>query len=50
MAPVRRDSVLVPLVTASPRESFWQMVIEGLLIAFVVYFDNLQKRRQVGMG
>ena len=29
--------------------SFWQMVIEGLLIAFVVYFDNLQKRRQVGM-
>jgi len=30
--------------------SFWQMVIEGLLIAFVVYFDNLQKRRQVGMG
>jgi ribose transport system permease protein len=30
--------------------SFWQMVIEGLLIAFVVYFDNLQKRRQAGMG
>jgi len=30
--------------------SFWQMVIEGLLIAFVVYFDNLQKRRQTGMG
>ncbi|MGH7122445.1 MAG: ABC transporter permease [Acetobacteraceae bacterium] len=28
--------------------SFWQMVIEGLLIAFVVYFDNLQKRRQSG--
>ncbi len=30
--------------------SFWQMVIEGLLIAFVVYFDNLQKRRQAGLG
>jgi ribose transport system permease protein len=30
--------------------SFWQMVIEGLLIAFVVYFDNLQKRRQAGIG
>lgn len=30
--------------------SFWQMVIEGLLIAFVVYFDNLQKRRQAGVG
>ncbi len=29
--------------------SFWQMVIEGLLIAFVVYFDNLQKRRQAGV-
>ncbi|MGH7069640.1 MAG: ABC transporter permease [Acetobacteraceae bacterium] len=30
--------------------SFWQMVIEGLLIAFVVYFDNVQKRRQAGVG
>ena len=30
--------------------SFWQMVIEGLLIALVVYVDNLQKRRQAGMG
>lgn len=30
--------------------SFWQMVIEGLLIAFVVYVDNLQKRRQAGVG
>lgn len=29
--------------------SFWQMVIEGLLIAFVVYFDNVQKRRQAGV-
>jgi ribose transport system permease protein len=25
--------------------SFWQMVIEGLLIAGVVYLDNMQKRR-----
>ena len=30
--------------------SFWQMVIEGLLIALVVYFDNLQKRRQAGIA
>jgi ribose transport system permease protein len=28
--------------------SFWQMVIEGLLIAGVVYLDNLQKRRASG--
>ena len=28
--------------------SFWQMVIEGLLIACVVYLDNLQKRRASG--
>lgn len=28
--------------------SFWQMVIEGLLIAGVVYLDNVQKRRQAG--
>jgi len=28
--------------------SFWQMVIEGLLIAAVVYLDNLQKRRTSG--
>jgi ribose transport system permease protein len=28
--------------------SFWQMVVEGLLIAGVVYLDNLQKRRSSG--
>jgi ribose transport system permease protein len=28
--------------------SFWQMVIEGLLIAGVVYLDNVQKRRAQG--
>ncbi len=28
--------------------SFWQLVIEGLLIAGVVYLDNLQKRRSSG--
>jgi ribose transport system permease protein len=28
--------------------SFWQMVIEGLLIAGVVYLDNMQKRRATG--
>lgn len=28
--------------------SFWQMVIEGLLIAGVVYLDNVQKRRASG--
>jgi ribose transport system permease protein len=27
---------------------FWQMVIEGLLIAGVVYLDNVQKRRAQG--
>jgi ribose transport system permease protein len=27
---------------------FWQMVIEGLLIAGVVYLDNIQKRRSSG--
>ena len=27
---------------------FWQMVIEGLLIAGVVYPDNVQKRRAQG--
>ncbi|HEX3348906.1 MAG TPA: ABC transporter permease, partial [Acetobacteraceae bacterium] len=28
--------------------SFWQMIVEGLLIAGVVYLDNLQKRRSTG--
>jgi ribose transport system permease protein len=28
--------------------SFWQMVIEGLLIAGVVYLDNVQRRRSQG--
>jgi len=28
--------------------SFWQMVIDGLLIAGVVYLDNLQKRKAQG--
>jgi ribose transport system permease protein len=28
--------------------SFWQLVIEGLLIAAVVYLDNVQKRRSSG--
>jgi ribose transport system permease protein len=28
--------------------SFWQMVIEGLLIAGVVYLDNVQRRRTTG--
>jgi len=28
--------------------SFWQTVIEGLLIAGVVYLDNVQKRRAQG--
>jgi ribose transport system permease protein len=27
-------------------DPFWEMVLEGLLIALVVYLDNLQKRRQ----
>ncbi len=29
--------------------SFWQMVIEGLLIAAVVYLDNVQRRRTSGV-
>ncbi len=29
-------------------DPFWEMVVEGLLIALVVYLDNLQKRRQTG--
>jgi ribose transport system permease protein len=29
-------------------DPFWEMVLEGLLIALVVYLDNLQKRRQSG--
>ena len=29
-------------------DPFWEMVIEGLLIALVVFLDNLQKRRQTG--
>jgi ribose transport system permease protein len=30
-------------------DPFWEMVIEGLLIAAVVYFDHLQKRRRAGL-
>jgi ribose transport system permease protein len=30
-------------------DPFWQMVIEGLLIAAVVYLDNIQKRRHAGL-
>jgi ribose transport system permease protein len=30
-------------------DPFWEMVLEGLLIALVVYLDNLQKRRQSGV-
>ncbi len=30
-------------------DPFWEMVIEGLLIALVVYLDNLQKRRRSGV-
>jgi ribose transport system permease protein len=30
-------------------DPFWEMVLEGLLIALVVYLDNLQKRRQSGL-
>lgn len=30
-------------------DSFWQMVATGVLIAAVVYVDNLHKRRQSGM-
>jgi ribose transport system permease protein len=29
-------------------DPFWEMVLEGLLIALVVYLDNLQKTRQSG--
>ncbi len=29
-------------------DPFWEMVLEGLLIALVVYLDNVQKRRQAG--
>ncbi len=30
-------------------DPFWQMVIEGLLIAAVVYLDNIQKLRHAGL-
>jgi ribose transport system permease protein len=30
-------------------DPFWEMVLEGLLIACVVYLDNLQKRRHHGV-
>jgi ribose transport system permease protein len=30
-------------------DPFWEMVVEGLLIAVVVYIDNLQKRRRTGL-
>ncbi|MDW6026312.1 ABC transporter permease [Mesorhizobium sp. BAC0120] len=30
-------------------DPFWEMVLEGLLIALVVYLDNMQKRRQAGV-
>jgi ribose transport system permease protein len=30
-------------------DPFWEMVLAGLLIALVVYLDNLQKRRQSGV-
>ncbi len=30
-------------------DPFWEMVIEGLLIAAVVYLDNLTKRRRAGL-
>ena len=29
-------------------DPFWEMVLEGLLIALVVYLDNLQKKRLNG--
>lgn len=29
-------------------DPFWEMVLEGLLIALVVYLDNLQKKRLSG--
>ena len=30
-------------------DPFWEMVLEGLLIALVVYLDNLQKKRASGL-
>ena len=30
-------------------DPFWEMVVEGLLIALVVYLDNLQKQRSSGL-
>jgi ribose transport system permease protein len=30
-------------------DPFWEMVLEGLLIALVVYLDNVQKRQQAGV-
>ena len=30
-------------------DPFWEMVLVGLLIALVVYLDNIQKRRQAGV-
>jgi ribose transport system permease protein len=30
-------------------DPFWEMVLVGLLIALVVYLDNMQKRRQAGV-
>ena len=30
-------------------DPFWEMVLEGLLIALVVYLDNLQKKRLSGL-
>ncbi|MEO9168880.1 MAG: ABC transporter permease [Aestuariivirga sp.] len=30
-------------------DPFWEMVLEGVLIALVVYLDNLQKKRQSGL-
>lgn len=30
-------------------DPFWEMVVEGLLIAVVVYVDNIQKRRRTGI-
>ena len=30
-------------------DPFWEMVVEGLLIALVVYLDNLQKKRLAGL-
>jgi ribose transport system permease protein len=30
-------------------DPFWEMVVEGLLIALVVFLDDLQKRRQSGL-